>query len=191
MEIPASTCAKVFQCIEFEDDYLGQQISKLNADRYTDADLIAHVDSDCIFRKRCSLPALITRDDRPIVRMMWRSRRPLGHGWRRCIFDFHGTPVPFDALVPPPISYPRKLYESLRSRCRARHGIEIEGWCLTRRTDTLSEFGLLTAQAWLHHHHDYCWAGANDDSGWPCHQYWSRSPIAARERERVACELGL
>jgi len=190
-EIPPSIGATVFPCPEFDDDYLGQQVSKLNADRYTDADLIAHIDSDCIFQQRCMLPALVTKGGRPIVRMLWQSRRSSGHGWRRCIADFHGTPLPFDALVPPPIAYPRKLYEDLRTQCRTRHGITIEAWCLSRSPHTVSEFGLLTAQAWLHHRHDYCWGRADAEVGWPCKQYWSRSPNAPGECELIERALAL
>jgi len=50
--IPTSTQAIVLRCEEYEDDYIGQQITKLNADNFTDAPLIAHIDSDCIFCAR-------------------------------------------------------------------------------------------------------------------------------------------
>ena len=34
---------------EFASDYLGQQITKLYADRFVDAEHVMHVDADCVF----------------------------------------------------------------------------------------------------------------------------------------------
>src|SRR5437016_2118310 len=50
--ISPSSRATVLCCSEYSDDYLGQQVSKLQADEFTDASLIAHVDSDSIFTPR-------------------------------------------------------------------------------------------------------------------------------------------
>lgn len=189
-EIPALARAVVLRCDDCENDYLGQQVSKLYADTFSDAGVIAHVDSDCIFRKACALPELLTKNGRPVVRMLWRSRRPASDGWRRCIADFHGEPLPFDALATPPFVFSRATYAALRENCLSRHGIDLKHWSLSRRIDSLSEFGLLAAQAWFHHRNDYCWVVADDEIDWPCHAYWSRSPDAARQRADIALEFG-
>jgi len=189
-EFPASAQAIVLRCQDYADDYLGQQVTKLNADRFTDAPLIAHIDSDNIFRAPCSLPSLLTKDGRPVIRILRHSRRPSSDGWRRCIADFHGEALPFDALVPPPLVYSRDLYLSLRRKCLLRHGVMLDEWCLSRRIDRMSEFGLLAGQAWFHHREDYCWVAADDEVDWPCQAYWSRSPRAARQRADLALRLG-
>ena len=41
----------VQSCGDFADDYVGQQVTKLHADLYTDADIIFHLDSDQIYRR--------------------------------------------------------------------------------------------------------------------------------------------
>jgi hypothetical protein len=189
-EIPESARAVVVRCPDYANDYLGQQVTKLNADGFTDAPLIAHIDSDCVFRAPCSLPTLLTKNGRPVIRILWRSRRLATDGWRRCIADFHGEPLPFDVLTPPPYVYSRSLYANLRRQCRLRHGLALEDWCLSRQIDCLSEFGLLAGQAWFHHRDHYCWIAADEDAGWPCHAYWSRSPRAARQRADLADQLG-
>lgn len=188
-EIPASARATVVRCHDYADDYLGQQVSKLNADEFTNAALIAHIDSDCIFRAPCSLPVLLTTNGRPTIRMLWRSRRPPSDGWRRCIADFYDEPLPFDVLAPQPYVYSRDLYSNLRRYCRLRHGVGLDEWSLSRRIDSMSEFGLLAAQAWFHHRDDYCWVAADDEVGWPCRAYWSRSPSAASQRADLAHQL--
>jgi hypothetical protein len=189
-EIPEPARAILLRCRDYANDYIGQQVSKLNADEFTDAPLIAHIDSDCIFHTPCSLPPLLTSSGRPVIRILWQSRRRASDGWRRCIADFHGEPLPFDVLAPPPFVYSRDLYGSLRRHCRSRHGVALDEWCLSRRIDSLSEFGLLAAQAWFYHRDDYCWVAADDEVGWPCHAYWSRSPGAASQRGYLAHQLG-
>ncbi len=188
-EIPATARAIVTRCEDYANDYLGQQISKLNADCFTDAPLIAHIDSDSVFRAPCSLPALLTKQGRPVIRVLWRSRRQASDGWRRCISDFYGEPLPFDVLVPPPYIYSRELYGDLRRHCQSRHGTGLDEWCLSRQIDFVSEFGLLAAHAWFHHREDYCWITTDDEVGWPCHAYWSRSPAAAKQRGEIAHHL--
>jgi hypothetical protein len=189
-EIP--TCARIvmLRCPDYPDDYIGQQITKLSADMFTDAPRIAHVDSDCIFSMPCSLSALLESNGRPVIRILWRSRRPTSDGWRRCIQDFHGEPLPFDVLVPPPFVYSRELYASLRTLCRHRHALALDEWCLARSVDSLSEFALLAAHAWFHHRDEYSWTAADDEVGWPCRAYWSRSPAAPRQRAAIADQLG-
>jgi hypothetical protein len=188
-EIPASARTTVLCCPDYADDYLGQQVTKLNADQFTDASLIAHIDSDSIFLRSCSLPALLRRNGRPVIRVLWRSRRGPNDGWRRCVADFYGEALPFDVLTPPPYVFSRDLYSLLRRNCLMRHGVGLEEWCLSRRADCLSEFGLLAGQAWFHQRDDYCWTTADDETGWPCQAFWSRSPAAAKHRWAIACQL--
>jgi len=189
-EIPASAQAVVLTCQEYSDDYIGQQVTKLSADLFTDAPLIAHIDSDCIFRVPCSLPALLTKNGRPIIRILRRSRRPAGDGWRRCIADFHSEPLPFDPLVSLPIIYPSSLYRELRTECCDRHGVTLDQWVLSRRIDAMSEFGLMAGQAWFKRRDDFYWVSADDEVGWPCFQYWSRSPKATEMQAELSRVFG-
>src|SRR5947209_4154135 len=51
-------------CRDYPDDYLGQQVTKLLADNFSDADYICHVDSDCVFFRPTSPEDLIV-DGKP------------------------------------------------------------------------------------------------------------------------------
>jgi hypothetical protein len=181
-QIPDPARTTVVLCDDYADDYIGQQVSKLHADLDTDADIITHLDSDCAFDAPCNLPALLTNDGRPIIRVLAKSRRPASDGWRRCVTELHGRPLPFDPLAPAPWTYSRALYASLRDTCHKRHHTTLEAWCLARRCDTVSEFSLLAAQAWFHHRDQYHWVTVDSDPTWPCRQYWSRSPRANQLR---------
>lgn len=177
-DIPSDPRIGIHGCDEYPDDYLGQQISKLNADLFTDADHIAIVDSDCIFNVPCSLSSLLFADGRPVIRYLSRSPRPASDGWRACIGDFHGAPVPFDVLTAAPWLYPANLFSDLRATAQRRHRISIDDWVLRRPLDRVSEIALLAGQAWLQRRDDFAWRDEADAVGWPCVQYWSRSPRA-------------
>ncbi len=189
-QIPDPARTTVVYCDDYADDYIGQQVSKLHADLHTDAALITHLDSDCVFEAPCNLPAQLTQDGCPIIRVLSQSRRRASDGWRHCVTDLHGRPLPFDALAAPPWTYSRSLYASLRETCQQRHHMTLEAWCLARRCDTVSEFSLLAAQAWFHHRDQYHWIAADAHPNWPCRQYWSRSPRAAHLRSALAQQLG-
>jgi hypothetical protein len=60
------TAEKVVTCPLYVDDYIGQQITKLKAYEYTDAEYIMYIDSDCIFTAPFS-PEDYIRDERPII----------------------------------------------------------------------------------------------------------------------------
>lgn len=188
-ELTSAKHVIVHTCQEYPDDYIGQQVTKLSADLYTDAPLIAHIDSDSIFHAPCALPTLLTACGRPTIRALWKSRRPASDGWRRCVVDFHGEPLPFDALVPLPILYPSHLYRDLRSECLDRHGLVLDQWVLSRRIDAISEFSLMAGQAWFKRRDDFCWVAADHLKGWPCCSYWSRSPKAAYMRAELLRDL--
>jgi hypothetical protein len=187
--IPDPARTVVASCDDYADDYVGQQISKLHADQCTDSAVITHVDSDCVFEGPCDLSRLLDDGGRPIISVWSQSRRPVSDGWRQCVVDFYGQPLPFDALTAPPWTYSRGLYASLREACQRRHHTTLQSWCLARRCDTVSEFSLLGAQAWFNHRDEYHWVTADAKMDWPCRQYWSRSPHADQIRAALTRQL--
>src|SRR6478609_926420 len=58
--------ARLMYVRTYADDYLGQQVSKLYADDFTQAEFISHVDADCIF-VRTTRPADLAPRQRPRV----------------------------------------------------------------------------------------------------------------------------
>ena len=167
---------RICGCDEYADDYLGQQVTKLNSDAFTDANHVVIVDSDCICNAPCSLQALLFEDSRPVMRYRSRSRRPENDGWRACIRDFHGASLPFDVVTASPWLCPASLFAELRATAERRHRMSIDDWVLGRSLDHVSEIGLLAGQAWLHRRDDFVWR--DEPACWPFRAYWSRSPHA-------------
>jgi hypothetical protein len=167
---------RIVVCPDYSDDYIGQQITKLYVDTLSDADYIAHVDSDCVFLRPTVLADDLFRRDKPIFVYRQRSRRPDTDGWRRSVREILGLHNRRELMVAMPVVYPRRIYAELRKFVRARNGLELSELALSRRPDELSEFNLLGAYAFAHMRHRFAWIEAGDGlpTGWPCAQFWGR-----------------
>ncbi|MET9886489.1 hypothetical protein ABZZ20_25795 [Streptomyces sp. NPDC006430] len=170
---------------DYRDDYLGQQVSKLYADEFTDADLICHIDSDMVFFRPVS-PADLLVGGRPwIVR---RAVAELGRHrpWLAPTEGFLGRPVAFDFMQQPPFTYPRRLYAELRDLCLERHGVPLDRYVAGRPPRGFSEFNVLGAHAHAAHRASFTWYDASSDAA-PllCRWYWSRAGIDAGLRAEL------
>jgi Family of unknown function (DUF6492) len=189
--LPEGIGLRVEKCSDYSDDYLGQQVTKLFADRYSDADFIVHVDSDCIFVRDTSPQGLIP-DGRPQI--ITRPYALLGRYWpyQRMTEEFLGWPITHDFMQRPPWTYPRWLYAALRDHCRATHAMEIEPYVTTRPPRGFSEFNALGALGHARHTDHFLWT---DDSvekpGEPfCRWYWSWEGIDEQKRREILALLG-
>jgi hypothetical protein len=194
--IPKSSLAKwrwlglsadrVVCCPEYRDDYLGQQVTKLHADVYSDADYICHVDSDCVFR-RPTTPGDLADADRPYVLMEPYARLDPHVPWRALTELFLGEEVGHEFMRRPPYTFPRWIYPALRKRCKARHSMSIEEYVLSRPPRGFSEFNTLGAYAYRYHHDAFAWidvaGGAVPPE--PCRVFWSRQTLDAAVRREI------
>jgi hypothetical protein len=161
-------------CADYEDDYLGQQITKLSADTLTDAEIICHVDSDCIFVRPMS-PADLLFDGK--VRVLMQPNDQLGRHrpWQGPTEAFLGWTVPYDFMCQPPFAFPRWLYADVRNHAIDLHNVTLESYVRSRPPRGFSEFNVLGGFAHRRHHDCFSWVDASvDDSGKPfCRWYWS------------------
>jgi hypothetical protein len=131
------------------DDYLGQQITKLQADTFTDAEFIAHLDADCIFNRPTTASDLIA-GGRPRIVTCTLDALGRHHPWRAPTEAFLGEAVAFDYMQQPPFVYPRELYGRLREFCVARHAVPIDRYVGACPPRGFSEFNVLGAFAHRH-----------------------------------------
>lgn len=175
---------------DYRDDYLGQQVTKLYADQFIEADLIVHVDADCVFT-RTTQPQDLAPGGRPQI--LTRPIVELGrhYPWRRPTEDFLGFAVDLDFMQQPPFVYPRWLYPLLRRHCLATHGLSIEHYVISRPPRGFSEFNVLGAYAFRNHAEafDFPRVGSDDAPPPRCDWYWSWGGLTLDIRERI--EAGL
>ncbi|MCW3818989.1 hypothetical protein ONA91_31585 [Micromonospora sp. DR5-3] len=174
-------------CPDHRDDYLGQQVSKLYADLYTDAAVLCHLDADMVFQRPVT-PADLFTGGRP--RIGYRPVGQLGRyrPWLGPTEAFLGAPVAYDFMCHPPFAYPRWLYPAVREHCLVTHGMPLDEYVLGRPPRGFSEFNALGAYAYHQHRDAFAWAGREVDPPL-CRWYWSRGGIDAatrRELERLS-----
>ncbi len=166
--------ANVLYCRDYADDYLGQQVTKLMADTFSDADLICHVDSDCVFT-RAICPEDLLEGGKPRVAHCPYKLLGRHHPWRRPTEKFLGWEVDNDYMQHPPFVYPRWLYPEVRAHAVQVHGVDIETYVMAQAPRGFSEFNVLGALAWQHHREDFTWT--NTSAARPpeefCRWYWS------------------
>jgi hypothetical protein len=188
---PAPLEIDLRECPNFRDDYLGQQVTKLTADVQTDADLICHVDSDCVFH-RSTTPQDLLADGRP--RILMRPCRLLArdHPWSAPTEQFLGWPVEHDFMRHPPFTYPRWIYAEVRAHAFRRHGVDIGTYVTRQPPRGFSEFNVLGAYAYRYHRAQFAWVDTSrDDAGAPlCHWYWSWGGLDASRRAQIEFHLG-
>ena len=174
----------------YPDDYLGQQVTKLQADLHTEAGFIAHVDADCIFT-RTTQPEDLAPARRP--RLLTRPISELGrhYPWQHPTEAFLGFAVDLDFMQQPPFVYPRWLYPLLRRHCLEMHGVPIERYVTNRPPRGFSEFNALGAYASRHHgeHFDFPAIGTPGAPPSHCDWYWSWGGLTPEIRRHI--ESGL
>jgi hypothetical protein len=173
-------------CRDARDDYLGQQVTKLYADKYTDADLICHLDTDCIMQRPMT-PADLCEVGRP--RVVRRPTVTLGRHrpWVEPTQEFLGWQIQSDYMQCPPFTFWRWLYPEVRAHAIAQHGIDLAAYVLGRPPRGFSEFNVLGAFAERHHKDAFAWRSW-DDSNVPqlCKWFWSRDPLDNRLQRELA-----
>lgn len=167
---------RVRACGDHADDYLGQQITKLHADQYTDADVIVHLDSDQVFVSFCDLRERLFEGGRPRTSFDTSDRRAVTDGWRRCPEVFFGQWIDWDLTPPPPLVLPRHIYPALRGYCRRRHGVSMYTYAQATPPDRFCEVALLRGFALLNEPAGYTWVDVRHSDLLPeCRTFWSRA----------------
>jgi len=179
-------------CKDYRDDYLGQQVTKLHADLYTDADLICHVDSDCIFARPASPRDLIHKGR---IRALMRPIASLGRHrpWLRPTEEFLTWRVAYDFMQHPPFTFPRSLYAEVRDYALKTHTMDIERYVTTRPPRGFSEYNVLGAYAYAYHRDRFTWLDVSVEVAPPhlCWWYWSWGGLTAEIRREVEALLAM
>lgn len=184
---PLPSWVRLELCPDYRDDYLGQQVSKLNADTYTSADLVCHLDSDCIL-SRLTTPDDLAPEGRPVVNMRHYNELDRHWPWRAPTEGFLGVPVEHDFMQQPPFVYPRPLYAQLRDFALATHGVALDAYVLNAGPRGFSEFNALGAYAFTYRRDDFTWVDAGTREP-HCQWFWTWAGVDAPTRAQVAALL--
>src|SRR5690348_1072398 len=88
----------------FQDDYLGQQVSKIFAFEHTDADFILFMDSDCIVKHLCNVSDFF-RNGKPILLKTKYDQVGDAICWKAITEKFLGYEVEYEYMRRLPVIY--------------------------------------------------------------------------------------
>ena len=181
----------VFCGREYRDDYLGQQVTKLYADEYTDADYICHVDSDYLFWRELTAEELIPGGT-PLIAWTPYSELPDDSVWQRITETFICEQVPGNFMRRPPFVFPRWLYPRLRDYAEQKHAQSIDNYVMSQPPRGFSEFNALAAYAFHFHRDAFRWEQmrAHDNNETFCKWYWSLGGLTPAIRRQADAILG-
>lgn len=160
--------------------YLQQQVIKMHADTYSDADFFLVTDSDTLFT-RPVIPETFMREGKPIwLHTPW-TEEMLAHPGTRAWFDvmteFHGVQPPSEFMRRQPFFFPRWLTASLRTFCGVQHNRTLENY--VTKKGRFSEWNVLGHHAWRNFQDRFHWIDTSKDElpELVVKQYWSHDPI--------------
>lgn len=175
-----------------EDDYLGQQITKLTVHQLTDADVFCHVDSDCVFTRPFSPQDLFSADGRLKLLMTAYTELPKDMPWKPITEKFIGSPVDFEFMRRMPLSYHRATYEGVYLHSLKVHNASIANYIAAQPYHAFSEFNALGAWAYMHQQDKYEFSNTHGMNLQPppCVQYWSWGGITPDVEQDIGKALG-
>lgn len=162
-----------------ENGYLSQEVFKLKADEFTEADFILYMDSDTQFIRPVTAETFF-KDGK----ILWMITPYSGTKapWKPITEKFLKMPVEYETMRRHPIVVPRWLLKEVREFCQKTHGISIEEYVMSQPGHEFSEFNVLGAYAYHFHRDKFHWVDTSKipENEWPVltvNQEWSHNPL--------------
>lgn len=165
--------------------YYWQQWVKINADQYTDANFVCHVDSDAFVKMPCAIEDFFVKG-RP--GWMWAFYEEVGDAviWKHPTTRASGLQCDREMMQGFPFIIHRSTYALARQTIQNVHNVSSEDYIRAAGKSLpkpgFSEFNLMGRVAWEYQKESYHFLDRNREE-WPkgvhCfRQFWSHAPIA-------------
>lgn len=174
-------------CPNYANDYLGQQVTKLTAHRYSDADRVLFVDSDVVFHTPTTPEDFMKGGKIWMYKTKYTEDR-LGQAmcWQKRTEDAVGFPVSFEYMRRMPLMYFTETLRKIESYMQGA-GKPIEQYVTGHNGNDFSEFNLIGAYAEAFEQNKYVFLDTDDGVNEPsrCKQFWSWGGI----KPEIASEI--
>jgi len=176
------TAEKVVVCKTYKEDYVGQQISKLEAHKHCKGDYILFVDSDVVFYPDADARDYF-QDNKPVI--LYDKYDNVGEAicWKPIVEKLFKENVAFEFMRRAPQLFHKSTLENF-----ALNFPDIENYAMRQPHRQFSEFNIIGFFAWKHEQENYVFiegkftTGSHDNQaeGLPenkSKQYWSWGQI--------------
>lgn len=185
---PTGTNETVFHVHEPTNGYLHQQVVKMHADQFTDAEFVLQLDSDTIFTRPVCPEDFIVDNRRP--RWLYTPYTSIASGdgqtWKQPTAKIMMRPVANEMMRRHPFCIPAWALREFRAWMWRIHGMSIETYIMSQADREFSEYNALGAWLWFHHHDKVEWQNTDENMGTTfVHQHWSVSGLSEAIRENL------
>jgi Family of unknown function (DUF6492) len=149
---------------ESENGYLFQQVCKLNADQYTDADFVLFMDSDCVFTRPVT-PETFMRNGKPIWLMtpFDKAREDQRAAWVPVMTKWMNKVPEYEFMRRHPFMFPSWFFEKIRGFCANEHGVTLDDYIMHQPRRSFSEFNCAGFLAYEHFRDRFDWINTETD----------------------------
>lgn len=184
------TAEKVIVCKTYKDDYIGQQVSKLEAYRHCKGEYILFVDSDVVFFPGADVRDYF-KDNLPVI--LYDKYENVGEAivWKPVVEKLFKETVNFEFMRRAPQLFHKKTLENF-----SKSFSDIENYAISQPHRKFSEFNILGFYAWKNERENYKFIEAkfttgsheNEIDSLPQNrskQFWSWSGLTQSERNEI------
>lgn len=170
----------------YEDDYLGQQVSKLTAHLHTDADVIMYLDSDSIIKRKTDVSEFM-KNGKPII---WKTKyTSVGDSgvWKPVTEKVMCRNVQYEYMRRFPFIFFRSSLIGLDDYVRRQHGCPVARYVMKQPYRHFSEFNALGAYCDIAESKRYEIIDTEtvDMPESPINQYWSWGGITDQIKSEI------
>jgi len=168
----------------YEDDYLGQQVSKIYSFEHTDADYILFMDSDCIVKHPCNVSDFF-RNGKPILLKTKYDQVGDAICWKSITEKFVGFSVEYEYMRRLPVVYERNTLLGLDAINE-----NIRQYIISQPNRAFSEFNAIGAFIDKFQKHKYEIIDTDDEVPYsPVRQFWSWGGITKEVKAEIESYL--
>lgn len=175
------TSENVVTCKTYKQDYIGQQISKLEAYKHCKGDYIFFVDSDVVFYKGADIRDYFS-DNKPVI--LYDKYENVGEAicCKPIVEKLFKDNVEYEFMRRPGQLFHKSTLENF-----ATNFPDIENYAINQPNRDFSEFNYLGFFAWKHEHENYKFVNLETEPipKTHCKQYWSYSNLTEQERLEI------
>ncbi len=178
------TTERVVEVPDLRDGYVGQQMTKLEAYKYSSADVICFWDSDTVAAEPIDLTKLITTTDGRLI-MHHVPYSGLSDGsqvWQKVVERDMGDPVMFEFMRRLPLAYHRSTLIGCVRHIEGKHSTQLATYMSRVPLRSFTEFNCAGAWAYANERDKYDWRIDEDEvAQWKqkVRQFWSWGGITA------------